>query len=71
MRIRARDCARMSSPSVLFLVGFNPDGVAVDVVEDHWVLKTPAGDVWKPTGLVNVQCVSSVLGLNVYVMLLW
>jgi hypothetical protein len=53
------------------LGGFNPDGVAVNVVEDHLVLKTSAGDVWKLTGLVGVQCVSGVVGLNVYVVLLW
>ncbi len=34
--------------------GFNPDGVAVDVVEYHLVLKTSAGDVWKLTRLIGV-----------------
>ena len=41
------------------------------MVEDHLVLKTSTGDVWKLTGLVGVQCVSSVVGLDVYGMLLW
>ena len=35
------------------------------------VLKTPAGDMWKLTSLAGVQCVSGVVGLDVYVMLLW
>ena len=40
------------------------------MVVDHLILKTPAGDVWKLTGLVGVQCVSGVVGLDVYVLLL-
>ena len=55
-----------------FVLGwFDPDGVAVDMVEDHLVLKTPAGDMWKLTSLIGVQCVSGVVGLDVYVLLLW
>ena len=38
------------------------------MVEDHLVLKAPAGDMWKLTGLVGVQCVSGAIGLDVYVM---
>ena len=41
------------------------------MVEDHLVLETPAGDVWKLTSLVGVQCVSGGVGLDVYVLLLW
>ncbi len=37
-----------------FFSGFNPDGVAVDVVEYHLVLKTSAGDMWKLTRLIGV-----------------
>ena len=60
----------MGSPGFV-LGGFNPDGVAVDVVEDHLVLKTSAEDVWKLTGLVGVQCVTGVIGLDVDIILLW
>ena len=53
MRSSAQDRARMCSPLVFFS-GLNPDGVAVDVVEYHLVLKTSAGDVWKLTCLIGV-----------------
>ena len=50
---------------------FNPSGVAVDVVQDHLVLKTSAGDMGKFTSLVSVNGVSGVVGLDIYVLLLW
>ena len=34
--------------------GVNPDGVAVNMVEYHLVLKTSAGDMWKLTRLIGV-----------------
>ena len=55
----------------IVLGGFHPNGVAVNMVEDHLVLKTSAGDMWKLTGSVSVKCVSCVVGFHVYVMLLW
>jgi len=50
--------------------GFNPDGVSVNVVEYHLVLKTSAGDMWKLTRLIGVQCVLGVVGLDVDIVLL-
>ena len=49
--------------------GFYPDGVAVDVVEYHLVLKTSAGDVWKLTRLIGVQCVLGVVGFDIDIVL--
>ncbi len=40
------------------------------MVEDHLVLKPSAGDVWKLTGLVCVNCVFCVVGFYVDVMVL-
>ena len=50
--------------------GFYPDGVAVDVVEYHLVLKPSAGDVLKLTHLIGVQCVLGVVGFDVDIVLL-
>lgn len=41
------------------------------MVEDHLVLKTSSGDMWKLTGLVSVECLSGVVGIYVFVVLLW
>ena len=53
------------------LGGFNPDGIAVNVVEDHLISITSAGNMWKLAGLVGVQCVTGVVGLDVDITLLW
>ena len=74
MRIRARGRAWMSSSSVLFLVGSTHIELLstwLDMVEDHLVLKTSAGDMWKLPGLVSVKCVSCVVGLYVNVVFPW
>ena len=51
--------------------GFNPDGIAGDMVEDHLISKTSAGNMWKLSSLVGVQCVVGVIGLDEDVILLW
>jgi hypothetical protein len=40
------------------------------MAEDHLVSKTSAGDMWKLTGLVGVQCVTGVIVLDVDIILL-
>ena len=41
------------------------------MVEDHLISKTSAGNMWKLAGLVSVQCVTGVVGLDVDITLLW
>ncbi len=49
--------------------GLNPNGVAVGVIDDHLVPVASAGCEWESSSLVQVDCVASVICLDVDVLL--